>query len=128
MPQTVADARTHGSRKLPLTDVRVLDLGQIYNGPYCGFLLAMAGAEVIKVEQPDGDNLRRRGAVGGAALPFAMLNSNKHTVTLNLKAARGRELLQRLVQRADVLLENFAPGSWTVWAWVGRHCGRSIRG
>jgi crotonobetainyl-CoA:carnitine CoA-transferase CaiB-like acyl-CoA transferase len=96
---------------MPLTGVTVIDLGQIYNGPYCGFLLAMAGADVIKVEQPGGEHLRRRGAVGGVALPFAMLNSNKRTVTLNLKTPRGVELLKEMVRRADVLLENFAPGA-----------------
>lgn len=72
------------SRPFPLEGVTVIDLGQIYNGPYAGFLLAMAGARVIKVEPPNGDNMRRRGAVGGAMLPFAMLNSNKEFVTLNL--------------------------------------------
>ena len=99
------------ARPMPLTGVTVLDLGQIYNGPYCGFLLAMAGADVIKVEQPGGEHLRRRGAVGGVALPFAMLNSNKRAVTLNLKSPRGCELLKDMVRRADVLLENFAPGA-----------------
>lgn len=98
-------------RPMPLTGVTVIDLGQIYNGPYCGFLLAMAGANVIKVEQPGGEHLRRRGAVGGVALPFAMLNSNKRSVTLNLKTAPGCELLKEMVRRADVLLENFAPGT-----------------
>lgn len=94
----------------PLSGVTVIDLGQIYSGPYCGFLLAMAGARVIKVENLDGEHMRKRTAVGGAALPFAMLNSNKECVTLNLKSARGRELLLEMVERADVLLENFAPG------------------
>ncbi|MDO9499298.1 CaiB/BaiF CoA-transferase family protein [Falsiroseomonas sp.] len=98
-------------RPLPLAGVVVLDLGQIYNGPYCGFLLAMAGAEVIKIEPPGGEHLRRRGTVGGGALPFAMLNSNKRCVTLNLKTEEGRGLLRQLVRRADVLLENFAPGT-----------------
>jgi crotonobetainyl-CoA:carnitine CoA-transferase CaiB-like acyl-CoA transferase len=98
-------------RKPPLDGITVIDLGQIYNGPYCGFLFAMAGATVIKVEQPGGEHLRRRGSVGGAALPFAMLNSNKRMVTLNLKTARGRDLLKDMVRRADVLIENFAPGA-----------------
>ena len=66
----------------PLNGIVVLDLGQIYNGPYCSFLLARAGATVIKIEPPGGENLRRRGVVGGAMLPFAMLNSNKNFVTL----------------------------------------------
>jgi crotonobetainyl-CoA:carnitine CoA-transferase CaiB-like acyl-CoA transferase len=95
----------------PLSGITVVDLGQIYNGPYCTFLLAMAGARVIKVEPPGGENLRRRTAVGGGAIPFAMLNSNKRFVTLNLKQPRGRELLIEMVRRADVLVENFAPGT-----------------
>ena len=66
------------SRPLPLDGVTVVDLGQIYNGPYCSFLLAMAGARVIKIESPGGEHLRRRSVVGGAAVPFAMLNSNKN--------------------------------------------------
>jgi crotonobetainyl-CoA:carnitine CoA-transferase CaiB-like acyl-CoA transferase len=71
----------------------------------------MAGARVIKVEPPGGENLRRRTAVGGGAIPFAMLNSNKRFVTLNLKQPRGCELLIEMVRRADVLVENFAPGT-----------------
>jgi crotonobetainyl-CoA:carnitine CoA-transferase CaiB-like acyl-CoA transferase len=98
-------------RQYPLTGVTVIDLGQIYNGPYCGFMLAMAGANVIKVEPPGGEHLRRRGVVGGAALPFAMLNSNKQFVTLNLKTERGRQILKDMARKADVLLENFAPGA-----------------
>ena len=95
----------------PLQGVSVDDLGQIYNGPYCTFLMAMAGARIIKIEAKGGENLRRRGAVGGAALPFAMLNSNKTFATLNLKAERGKELLRAMVGKADVLVENFAPGA-----------------
>jgi CoA:oxalate CoA-transferase len=95
----------------PLSGVTVVDLGQIYNGPYCTFLMAMAGAEVIKVEPIGGENLRRRAAVGGAALPFAMLNSNKKFVTLNLKAVRGREVFLRMLRKADVLVENFSVGA-----------------
>jgi CoA:oxalate CoA-transferase len=98
------------ARDLPLSGVTVIDLGQVYNGPYATFLMAMAGAEVIKIEPPGGENLRRRSVVGGAALPFAMLNSNKKFLTLNLKDGQGKELLRRLVEGADILLENFAPG------------------
>lgn len=96
---------------LPLTGITVVDLGQIYNGPYATFLMAMAGARVIKIEPQGGEHLRRRGVVGGAALPFAMLNANKLSVTLNLKSERGKELLIEMVKRGDVLLENFAPGA-----------------
>ena len=96
---------------LPLKSLTVIDLGQIYNGSYATFLMAMAGARVIKIEPKGGEHLRRRASVGGAALPFAMLNSNKLSATLNLKTERGRELLRQMVRRADVLLENFAPGT-----------------
>jgi formyl-CoA transferase len=95
---------------LPLDGVVVIDLSQIYNGPYATFLLAMSGATVIKVEPPGGESLRRRGSVGGAALPFALLNGCKRTIVLNLKTDEGKELLRDLVRTADVLVENFAPG------------------
>jgi formyl-CoA transferase len=99
------------ARAYPLQSVTVVDLGQIYNGSYATFLMAMAGARVIKIEPREGEHLRRRGNVGGAGLPFAMLNSNKQSVTLNLKSERGRELFFEMVKRADVVLENFAPGT-----------------
>ena len=94
----------------PLHGVTVLDLGQIYNGPYATFLMAMAGARIIKIEPLEGESMRQRTLIGGAALPFAMLNSNKQAVTLNLKTKRGREILLDMARRADVLLENFLPG------------------
>jgi formyl-CoA transferase len=94
----------------PLSGITVIDLSHIYNGPYATFLMALAGANVIKVEPFAGENLRSRGDLGGVALPFAMLNSNKKPVTLNLKSEKGRELLKELVERADILVENFAPG------------------
>lgn len=94
----------------PLAGITVIDLSHVYNGPYATFLMAMAGANVIKVEPFQGEHLRSRGDMGGAALPFAMLNSNKKPVTLNLKTEKGRALLVELVQRADILVENFAPG------------------
>jgi crotonobetainyl-CoA:carnitine CoA-transferase CaiB-like acyl-CoA transferase len=98
------------TRPLPLDGVTVIDFGQIYNGPYAGFLLAMAGAKVVKIEPKHGENMRRRGEVGGAMVPFAMLNSNKDFVTLNLKSQEGIELALRMIEKADVVLENFAPG------------------
>jgi crotonobetainyl-CoA:carnitine CoA-transferase CaiB-like acyl-CoA transferase len=93
----------------PLAGVRVVDLTQIYQGPYAAFLMAMAGAEVVKVEPPGGERLR---GVGGAETPlsFAMLNSSKKGVTLDVKHPKGKALLLELVQCADVLLENLAPG------------------
>jgi CoA:oxalate CoA-transferase len=94
----------------PLEGIRIVDLSQIYNGPYATYLLALGGAEVIKIEPPGGESLRRRAAVGGAALPFAMLNGCKRSVVLNLKTAEGRDALETLASEADVLVENFAPG------------------
>jgi CoA:oxalate CoA-transferase len=94
----------------PLAGITVVDLSQIYNGPYATFLMAQAGADVIKVEPKGGEHLRRRGVVGGASLPFAMLNANKRSVSLDLKNPQGRDLLIEMVKRADVLVENFAPG------------------
>ena len=98
------------SRALPLDGIVVVDLSQIYNGPYATFLLAAGGATVIKVEPPGGESLRRRGVVGGAALPFAMLNGCKQSLALDLKSEAGKEVLRDLVRGADVLVENFAPG------------------
>ncbi|RCW68806.1 CaiB/BaiF CoA transferase family protein [Pseudorhodoferax soli] len=91
----------------PLAGLKVLDLGQIYQGPYCGFLLAMAGATVVKVEPPGGEAGRARRA---ATLPLAMLNGNKRGIALNFKHAEGRRLFVELVQQFDVVLENYAPG------------------
>lgn len=95
----------------PLEGITVIDVGQIYNGPYCTFLMAMAGARVIKVEPPRGDPLRRRAVISGAALPFAMLNSNKSMVTLDLKTERGKEIFLEMVSRGDAVVENYAPGT-----------------
>lgn len=95
----------------PMQDILVVDLTQIYNGPYATYQMALAGAEVIKVEPPGGEPLRRRGVVGGAALPFAMLNGCKKSVVLDLKTEEGKAALRAMAARADVLVENFAPGA-----------------
>ncbi|CAM3778551.1 CoA transferase [Castellaniella denitrificans] len=112
MKQSGSQSRTMDTqlKPLPLEGLVVIDLSHVYNGPYATFLMAMAGAEVIKVEPRQGEHLRSRGDMGGAALPFAMLNSNKKPVTLNLKDPRGADLLREMVGHADVLVENFAPG------------------
>jgi CoA:oxalate CoA-transferase len=100
------------SPRLPLAGITVLDFGQIFQGPYATLLMAKGGADVIKIEPPSGEPLRRRAAPGkSATLPFAMLNQNKRTVTLNLKHERGKALLLEMAKRADVLLENFSPGT-----------------
>lgn len=95
----------------PLEGVVIVDLTQIYNGPYATYLMALAGATVIKIEPPGGESLRRRGVVGGAALPFAMLNGAKKSLCLDLKSELGKRALLDLVAGADVLVENMKPGS-----------------
>jgi CoA:oxalate CoA-transferase len=102
---------SEAAARWPLQGIKVLDLGQIYNGPYAGFLLAHAGADVVKIEPPDGEALRKRGGGLGLPLSFAMLNTNKRGICLNLKDERGRALLVEMAQQADILLENFAPGA-----------------
>jgi CoA:oxalate CoA-transferase len=95
------------STSAPLQGLKILDLGQIYQGPYCGFLLAMAGATVVKVEPPTGEAGRSRRA---GSLPLAMLNGNKLGISINFKNTEGRELFLDLVRQFDVVLENYAPG------------------
>ena len=97
-------------KPLPLAGIRVLDLTQIYQGPYATFLMAMGGAEVIKIEPPGGERTRRGGGEN-TPLAFAMLNSNKKSVTLDLKQPRAKALFLDMVAHADVVTENFAPGT-----------------
>lgn len=98
-------------REQPLAGITVLDFGQIYNGPYCGHLMAMAGARVIKVENPVGETLRNSHAWSGDGYLFKALNGNKETITLNIKQAEGQRLLKKLIRSVDVLIENFRPGT-----------------
>jgi crotonobetainyl-CoA:carnitine CoA-transferase CaiB-like acyl-CoA transferase len=93
----------------PLEGMLVLDLGQIYNGPYCGLLLGFMGARVLKIEAPEGDVVRRRKR-DVEPYPLVALNSNKESVVLDLKRRRGKDLFRRLARRADVVVENFAVG------------------
>ena len=101
----------NSTNKLPLEGVVVIDLGQVYQGPYAGFLMAQAGATVIKVEPPNGEPVRHRARISkGNSVPFAMLNANKRNISLNLKSPDGVKVLKELAARADVLIENYAPG------------------
>ena len=95
-------------RPPPLAGIRVIDLTQVYNGPYATYMMARNGAEVIKIEPPGGEHLRKR--AGGSALPFAMLNGNKRSVMLDLKTQEAVAAVLKLVETADVLVENFTPG------------------
>jgi crotonobetainyl-CoA:carnitine CoA-transferase CaiB-like acyl-CoA transferase len=97
----------------PLDGTRVIDLSRVLAGPYCSMLLADMGAEVIKVEEPGkGDDTRAWPPFqGGEATYFLAVNRGKKSLTLDLKAPGAAEVLRRLVERADVLLENFRPGT-----------------
>lgn len=96
-----------------LDGIRVLDLARYVAGPYCAQILGDFGADVIKIEKPvDGDPMRGKGAAAGDdKLYLLMYNRNKRSLTLNLRYAKGQEVLAQLIQQADVLVENFRPGT-----------------
>jgi crotonobetainyl-CoA:carnitine CoA-transferase CaiB-like acyl-CoA transferase len=94
-----------------LEGVRVLELGQFLSAPRCGRLLAEQGAEVIKIEPPHGEALRLLLTMSGCERALAPINADKKSVTLNLKSEQGRALLLDLVERADVVVENYQPGT-----------------
>jgi crotonobetainyl-CoA:carnitine CoA-transferase CaiB-like acyl-CoA transferase len=97
----------------PLDDVFVVDLSRILSGPVCTMLLADMGAEVVKVEPPPGgDDSRQWGPpfIGGISTYFLSINRNKKSLGLNLKTEQGRRILWQLIERADVVIENFRPG------------------
>jgi formyl-CoA transferase/CoA:oxalate CoA-transferase len=109
----VANFPTVPQRAAPLHDLLVVDLSRALAGPYCTLMLGDLGARVIKVETPSGgDDTRGWGPpfVGGESAYFLSVNRNKESLTLNLKDDRGKEVLHRLLTRADVLVENFRPG------------------
>jgi crotonobetainyl-CoA:carnitine CoA-transferase CaiB-like acyl-CoA transferase len=94
-----------------LDGVRVLELGQVMAGPFCALQLCDMGADVIKVEPPEGDPTRRMGAgTGTDSVAFGVLNRGKRGIVIDLKSPEGREALMRLAARADVVIENFRPG------------------
>src|SRR5690349_17479849 len=98
----------------PLNGIRVLDLSRVLAGPYCTMFLGDLGAEVVKVEQPGiGDDTRGWGPpfAGGESAYFLCVNRNKQSLTVDLKSAEGISLIHRLAERADVLIENFLPGT-----------------
>ena len=97
----------------PLDGVRILDLTQVQAGPSCTQILAWMGADVVKVEQPGvGDRTRREWAIDPEidSHYFLVFNANKRSLTLNLKAQKGRDLFLQLVERSDIVVENYGPG------------------
>ncbi|MCC1493475.1 CaiB/BaiF CoA-transferase family protein [Cognatishimia sp. F0-27] len=105
-------------RQGPLTDLRVIEMGQLLAGPFCGQLLADFGAEVIKIEAPEvGDPMRQWGREKphGKSLWWPVVARNKKSITLNLRTEDGQEIVRNLVRNADILIENFRPGTMERW-------------
>jgi formyl-CoA transferase len=102
----------------PLADLRVIEMGQLLAGPFCGQLYGDFGAEVIKIEQPKvGDPMREWGREKphGKSLWWPVVARNKKSVTLNVREAEAQEILRDLVKRSDILIENFRPGTMEKW-------------
>jgi len=102
----------------PLQDLRVIEMGQLLAGPFCGQLLADFGADVIKIEPPgQGDPMREWGREksGGKSLWWPVVARGKRSITINLREAEGQEIVRKLVADADILVENFRPGTLEKW-------------
>ena len=99
------------ARALPLSGIRVLDMSRVLAGPYCGLLLSQLGAEIVKIEDPEGDRIRAMPPfLDWLSTYFLSINHNKKSIVLDLKRAEARELFLALVDASDVVLENFRPG------------------
>ena len=101
----------------PLSGIRVVELGQLLAGPFTGAILGYFGAEVIKIEPPGGAPLRQwREVHNGTSFWYRSLGRNKKSVVLDLKTEKGRDVTRRLLKTADVVIENFRPGTMEKWA------------
>ena len=96
---------------MPLSGVKVLDLTRVLSGPFCTALLGDMGADIVKVEAPEGDSIRTSGALkNGLSTYFAQFNRNKRSIVLDLRKPEAKETLAKLIAGSDVLVENFRPG------------------
>ena len=95
----------------PLNGIRVLDLSRVLAGPYCTMVLGDLGAQVIKIESPEGDETRGWGPpfIGGESAYYLCVNRNKRGMVINLKTDEGLEIMRGLIKQSDVLVENFRP-------------------
>lgn len=117
---TTAEASGHSDSSAagPLSGVRVVEMGQLIAGPFCGQLLGDMGADVIKIEEPlNGDPMRQWGQaqVEGDSFWWSILGRNKRSITLNLRDSNGQDIARNLIASADIVLENFRPGSMEKW-------------
>ncbi|MAD29364.1 MAG: formyl-CoA transferase [Woeseiaceae bacterium] len=99
----------------PLNDIRVIELGQLIAGPFCGQLMADMGADVIKVEPPGAGDPMRVWGRGDYPLWWSVCARNKRCITANLRESEGQELVKKLISQADMVLENFRPGTLERW-------------
>jgi formyl-CoA transferase len=105
----------NGENRGALSDIRVIELGQLIAGPFCGQLLGDMGAEVIKVEPPGAGDPMRDWGHGEAKLWWEVVGRNKLSVSANLRVPEGQAIVRRLVEQADILIENFKPGTMEKW-------------
>ena len=114
-PKTAGEGERSGSNP-PLTGTRVLDVSTVYAAPITGMLLGDFGADVIKIEHPQGDPARTHGwNHEGHGLWYKVIARNKRTMTLNFSKPAGQDILRRLISDTDVLIENFRPGVMEKW-------------
>jgi crotonobetainyl-CoA:carnitine CoA-transferase CaiB-like acyl-CoA transferase len=98
-----------------LSDIRVVELGQLIAGPFCGQLLGDMGAEVVKVEAPGSGDPMRHWGQGDTPTWWRVIARNKYSVSADLRSAEGQALVRRLIGQADILIENFRPGTLERW-------------
>jgi len=111
----MTDSHSEKKAKGPLTDLRIIELGQLIAGPFCGQLMADMGADVIKIEPPEiGDPMRVWGR-GDYPLWWTVCARNKRCVTANLREPEGQDLARKLIAQADMVIENFRPGTMERW-------------
>ena len=104
-----------GGNSGALSDIRVVELGQLLAGPFCGQLLGDMGADVIKVEPPGAGDPMRLWGEGKDKVNWEVIARNKKSVSANLRIAEGQDLVRKLVAHADVVIENFKPGTLEKW-------------
>ncbi len=111
-------------KKMPLEGVRVIDIGTLFAGPWIATYMADFGADVIKIEHPRGDSLRNFASQkDGVSLWWKLASRNKKSITCNISSPEGQEILRKLCESADVLVENFRPGTMERWglSWESLH-------
>ncbi len=112
------------TKKMPLEGVRVIDIGTLFAGPWIATYMADFGADVIKIEHPRGDSLRNFASQkDGVSLWWKLASRNKKSITCNISSPEGQEVLRKLCENADVLVENFRPGTMERWgfSWESLH-------